>query len=88
MNRDVAELLVANGADPMQKSGPATLVDFSVVVGNHGMVDYWIEEISGWGRMTNEEDKKAIRSAQKLAMKKKYTDIALILGDQYKRLSR
>jgi hypothetical protein len=51
------------------------------------MVDYWIEEISGWGRMTNEEDKKAIRSAYKLAIKRKHTDIALILGDQYKRLS-
>jgi hypothetical protein len=78
---------VANGADPLQESDKCTLVDISALVGNFEMVGYWIEEISGWHRMTNEEDKKAIRSAYKLAIKRKHTDIALILGDQYKRLS-
>ena len=88
MNREVAELLIANGVDPMQKSGRCTLVDISAILGNFAMVEYWIDEVSGTRRMADEEDKKIIKNAHKLAIKTNHPDIALILGDQYKRLSR
>ena len=88
MNRDVADLLVRNGADPMRKSDNCTLVDMAAFRGNIAMIDYWLEEISGTDRMEVEEDKKIIRSAYKLAKRRQQNEIANSLLHQYERLSQ
>jgi Ankyrin repeats (3 copies) len=87
MNRQVATLLVANGADPKQCFGTnISLVDLSAIGGNFAMVEYWIEEIAHTGRFPEDEDKKLIESAMKLAGRQKHTDIATMLQSYYKRM--
>lgn len=89
MNRDVTELLVANGVDPAQLTGKnRSLVEFSAFAGIAMMIDYWIETLAATGRMTKEKDKEAISRAIKIAQSKRYTDIAILLEDQYERLSK
>ena len=87
MNRQVATLLVANGADPKQFFGTnISLVELSAIGGNFAMVEYWIEEIAHTGRFSGDEDKKLIKSAMKLARRQKHTDIAITLQSYYKRM--
>ena len=62
MNRGVAALLVAHGADPKQYLGKnITLVDLSAMAGNSAMVEYWIEEIAYTGLFPEEEEKSSSR---------------------------
>lgn len=89
MNRQVATLLVANGADPTQCSGKnnnITLVDFSAMCGNYAMVEYWIDEISHTGRFTDDQDKELIKSAMRLARRNRHPDIAKMLKSYYEGL--
>lgn len=87
MNRGVAALLVAHGADPKQYLGKnITLVDLSAMAGNLAMVEYWIEEIAYTGLFSEEEEKKLIKSALRLAKRKKHTDIVITLQSYYKRV--
>jgi Ankyrin repeats (3 copies) len=88
-NRDVAELLVANGADPKQclgKNKNITLVDLSAMGGNFAMVEYWIEEIAYTGLFPEEEEKKLIESAMKLARRQKHSGIVTLLQRYYEDL--
>jgi hypothetical protein len=85
MNRGVAELLVAQGANPTQLwHNTSPLLCLSAVAGNVAMVEYWIEEIAHTGRFSNDEDKDFIRRGIKLARRHKHTDIATILQAYYK----
>jgi hypothetical protein len=89
MNRGVATLLVANGADPKQCLGMnknITLVDLSAMGGNFAMVEYWIEEIAHTRLFPDEEEKKLIKSAMKLAKRHQHTDIFITLQNYYKRM--
>ena len=82
MNREVAELLVAHGADPGQLLyNKSPLLCLSASAGNFAMVEYWIEEIAHAGRVSNGEDKDFIQRGIKLAKRHKHTDIATILQD-------
>jgi Ankyrin repeats (3 copies) len=86
LNRDVAELLVANGADPKQclgKDRDITLVDLSALNGNFAMAEYWIEEIVYAEHFPKEEKKKLIERAMKLARRQKHTDIVATLQNYY-----
>lgn len=84
MNREVAELLVAHGANPNQSWKDCSLVDLSAMVGNLAMVEYWIEKIAGTEHIL--DDKAAIMSAIKIANRRGYTSIVTILQDYYKDL--
>ena len=87
MNRGVAELLVAQGADPTQLSDNISpLVCLSASAGNFAMVEYWIEEIAHTGRFSSDEDKDFIKRGIKLAKLNKHTDIVIILQDYYEDL--
>jgi hypothetical protein len=87
MNRDVAELLVAQGANPTQLSDNISpLVCLSASAGNFSMVEYWIEEIAHTGRFSSDEDKDFIKRGIKLARRNRHTDIVIILQDYYKDL--
>ena len=87
MNREVAELLVAYGANPTQLlNDRSPLLCLSAVSGNFAMIEYWLEEIAHTGRFSNEEDKDFIERSIKLANRRKHTDIVTILQDYYKRM--
>jgi Ankyrin repeats (3 copies) len=91
MNRGVAELLVASGADPMQCCGTEndiTLGDLSAINGNHAMVKHWIGEVARTGRFTKEEKRKLVKSAMGLAKRHKHTSIITMLRDYYEELSK
>ena len=87
MNRGVAELLVAQGADPTQLSDNISpLVCLSASAGNFAMVEYWIEEIAHTGRFSKEQEKAFIKRGIKLARRNRHTDIVTILQAYCRRM--
>ncbi len=87
MNRGVAELLVAQGADPTQLSDNISpLVCLSASAGNFAMVEYWIEEIAHTGRFSKEQEKDFIKRGIKLARRNRHTDIVTILQAYCRRM--
>ncbi len=87
MNRDVAELLVARGADPTQLlNNKSPLLCLSASTGNLAMVEYWIEDIAHTGRFPEEQEKDFIERGIKLANSNKHTYIVITLQAYYKRM--
>jgi hypothetical protein len=85
MNQGVAELLVDNGADLKQLLAGTNLnlLDLSALGGNVAMVEYWIEKMVRTGLFTEEEEKKLIKRAMRLAKLEKHTGIVRTLKDSY-----
>jgi ankyrin repeat protein len=87
MNREVAELLVTQGADPTQfLNNQSPLLSLSAVAGNLAMVEYWIEDIAHTNLFSREQEKDFIERGIKLARRNRHTDIVIILQDYYKRM--
>jgi Ankyrin repeats (3 copies) len=88
MNQGVAELLVDNGADLKQclAGTDLTLLDVSALSGNIMVVRYLIGKMVHTGLFTEEEKKKLVESAMRLAKLQKYTDIVITLKGYYERM--
>jgi ankyrin repeat protein len=81
MNREVAELLVKAGADPLQMDGDISLMDMAAVAGNSAMIEYCMEKV-----FNHKNEKPIILSAIKIAKRKGHTHIAVMLQSRYEAL--
>lgn len=82
MNRAVVELLVKEGADPLQMDGDISLMDMAAVAGNSAMVEYCMEKV-----FDQKNEKSIILSAIKIAKRKGHTHIIFMLQSRYETLS-
>jgi hypothetical protein len=81
MNREVAELLVKEGADPYQMDGDISLMDMAAVAGNSAMIEYCLEKV-----YNRENEASIIWSAINLAKSKSHMNIVVILQSRYEAL--
>ncbi len=82
-NREVAELLVKEGADPCQiDSEGISLMDMAAVAGNSAMIEFCLEKV-----FDHKDKKSIIRSAIKQAKRKGHTHIVVMLQSRYEVLT-
>lgn len=78
MNREVAKLLVEEGADLLEMDNDTSIMDMAAVSGNSAMVEYCMEEV-----FNKENEEAIVSSAMKIAGRKGHMHIVVMLQSRY-----